>query len=628
MESLFGISMSAKGHPTITPHATQNCTDCSFGAACFSDRYFATLLKNMEIPANAENSQSLFDGKHFGGEIFLFDYLRKNGSSRLKNPPPFRGTFEGRDWIIVCKVKMGPDYKRFLMLEEHTFFKPIGESDEEYVACWIFDQIHIKKVTSLSDLRWSALHDLLIKINDQGYIDILITDGQDLVVYHDKNDHNPLYCLQSFFPHVSIDFQFDALNIRLNNPDFLNSFVLFSTEVLKEYHGHQFSLLTSQMIVVRSGLFIWDSYANLIPPVTKPEIVAGVPAIEEHEEPKNISTSNPLILNKTHELSLKMKVSPSDNASAELPVFYITTSSADKNPYIYSILHESHYKYSNVVHFSKHLFRLQPVHDVIQSLLHYKLSISAKGKFCNFYGAFGNAATIFDITEPYSELHIKSEAVVSVVDLPPQRYDLLHQRFTIPLIWMPWDRIMLQAYLSPPELSESELYELSDYAMTFVKRNNNDVIEVLNDINRTIHREFTYMSASTSLATTAFDVYEKKRGVCQDFANLFICLARLLNIPARYRVGYIYTGADYENKIQSEASHAWIEVYIPNVGWIGFDPTNGCPQTKNHIRVASGRYYQDATPTSGTIFKGGGQEHLIAHVKVLRLNEIDRSLFN
>ncbi len=81
-------------------------------------------------------------------------------------------------------------------------------------------------------------------------------------------------------------------------------------------------------------------------------------------------------------------------------------------------------------------------------------------------------------------------------------------------------------------------------------------------------------------------------------------------------MGYIYTGVNYANKIQSEASHAWAEVYLPYVGWRGFDPTNGCMVGQDHIRVACGRNYVDATPTSGTIYKGGGGEYLNVDVKM------------
>src|SRR5690606_17716177 len=98
-------------------------------------------------------------------------------------------------------------------------------------------------------------------------------------------------------------------------------------------------------------------------------------------------------------------------------------------------------------------------------------------------------------------------------------------------------------------------------------------------------------------------------------------MARLLGIPARYRVGYINTGADYENKVQSEASHAWAELYLPWFGWYGFDPTNGCLVGSDHVRVAAGRNYRDASPTSGTIYKGGGGEKLNVAVRVMVENE-------
>jgi transglutaminase-like putative cysteine protease len=185
---------------------------------------------------------------------------------------------------------------------------------------------------------------------------------------------------------------------------------------------------------------------------------------------------------------------------------------------------------------------------------------------------------------------------------------------------MPWQRQMMMAYLLPPELPETQLVELTDYAMSFVERNDHSLHHTLEDINQSIYNDYKYVQGTTSLNTTPFEVYTARKGVCQDFANLFICLARLLNIPARYRTGYIYTGANYENKLQSEASHAWAEVYLPYVGWRGYDPTNGCPVAQDHIRVACGRNYRDATPTSGTIFKGGGSEKLSVTVRIEEVN--------
>jgi transglutaminase-like putative cysteine protease len=192
-----------------------------------------------------------------------------------------------------------------------------------------------------------------------------------------------------------------------------------------------------------------------------------------------------------------------------------------------------------------------------------------------------------------------------------------HRRDQIPLVWMPWQRQMVAPYLIPPELPEPELRELSEFAMSFVERCAYDLVETLLDLNRTIYRDFTYVPGSTTVETTPFQCYTQRRGVCQDFTNVFICVARLLSVPARYRVGYIHTGASYENQIQSEASHAWAEVYLPWMGWFGFDPTNGCLAGVDHVRVACGRHFRDATPTSGTIYRGGW-ETLSVDVQVAR----------
>jgi len=172
------------------------------------------------------------------------------------------------------------------------------------------------------------------------------------------------------------------------------------------------------------------------------------------------------------------------------------------------------------------------------------------------------------------------------------------------------------AYLLPPELPETQLQELSEFAFSFVERNDQDLVGTLLDVNQTLYRDFEYVSAATTIATTPFEVFESRRGVCQDFANLMICMARLLQVPARYRMGYIFTGTDYENKVQSEASHAWVELYVPRMGWHGFDPTNGRQVGSEHVRVACGRDYRDATPTSGTIYRGGGVETLTVGVRV------------
>lgn len=304
-----------------------------------------------------------------------------------------------------------------------------------------------------------------------------------------------------------------------------------------------------------------------------------------------------------------------------LPQKFISTFSKQP-PTLYSIEHVTNYSYSRAVNHSKHLFRLLPAIDLSQSVLDFQFDVSIKGaELSNFSGVFGNNASFLSIKKPYKELVISAKSIVAVSKLD-LKMDLLHQSRTVPLIWMPWDKAMMDAYLQPPELTEPELFALSDYAMSFVSRNHNDILAVLDDINQTIYKDYKYADHITDFQTTAFDVYINKQGVCQDFANLFICLARLLNIPARYRVGYLFTGTKYENHTQGDESHAWVEVFLPYMGWIGYDPTNGVMAETDHIKVACGRYYRDATPTSGAIFNTNPdvEESLNTSVKVIKLN--------
>jgi|GEM_PF-1946 len=285
------------------------------------------------------------------------------------------------------------------------------------------------------------------------------------------------------------------------------------------------------------------------------------------------------------------------------------------------VTHTTTYRYDNPIARSSHLLRLRPETDIFQSLEEYDLDVSVSGVQHAFEDVFGNRAALLEVTEPFEELRIKSRSVVNVGGRGQADPYLTHNRPTLPLVWMPWEHQILLPYLLPPELPAYQLRELTDYARTFAIRNWNDLFWTLRDICQTLNREYAYVPGSTHLETTAYEVYQTRRGVCQDFANLFVCLARLHGVPARYRVGYLFTGGRYERVLQSDASHAWAEVYLPWLGWRGFDPTNGILTSMDHIRVARGRFYRDATPTSGIIYQGGGGETLEVDVKVVRLSD-------
>ena len=135
-----------------------------------------------------------------------------------------------------------------------------------------------------------------------------------------------------------------------------------------------------------------------------------------------------------------------------------------------------------------------------------------------------------------------------------------------------------------------------------------------------VHRDFEYVPKSTRVDSPIDDALTARKGVCQDFAHVMIAIVRRLGLPARYVSGYIAprrTG-DREGLVAS-ATHAWVDVRFPDVGWVGFDPTNNTEAEGRHIRVAIGRDYADVPPTRG-VFKGNSASVLAVSVDVTPAN--------
>lgn len=288
-----------------------------------------------------------------------------------------------------------------------------------------------------------------------------------------------------------------------------------------------------------------------------------------------------------------------------------------------AVKHITRYRYDRPIQRSKHCVHLRPIDDVHQRVQSYRLSIVPDVSIVEFEDVFGNWASRFEVSQPYKELTVAAESTITLSGIDPFAFAHMPIRPSFPLVWMPWEHMMLAPYLAPVELPETQLRELYDYAMSFVERNHQDLMETLFAINLTLYRDYAFFPGSTRLETTPYEVFTSKKGVCQDFANLFICMARLLGIPARYVCGYVYTGNtgtcnNGATQTQSDASHAWVQLYIPNAGWKGFDPTNGVLASTNHIRVAYGRHYRDVAPTAGTLYSSA-QETMTIDVQVVEL---------
>ena len=525
----------------------------------------AAILKEPAPPQASMRSQLAMAWEQVESNVFVLHIRHATwGSLSDANTQPFSRTWGRRDWLMAHAGSL--DRKP---AEVPGPFEPVGSTDTEQVFCGLLNRFAERGWRSIADVDLAVVMEWFSQLNEVGELTLCLTDGRDLLVHADRRGM-PLWLGTLTPPYEKIEFGDDDLDIDLTRRGAKSrKGMIVCTEELEPRGGDATTaiawrqLAPGQLLVIREGAVIRER-----------------------------STSGALV-------TPRERMRP-----------------ARSEPRLFDVTHRTVYKYAQAVERSTHLLRLTPVHDHLQHVRTHELTISVPTQSRDYEDVFGNRVRRLAIEAPFSEMVIEAKSVVEVLDVDPLGDDLLRVRSTIPLVWMPWQRQVLDPYLLPYELPETELAELAEYAMSFVKRNDYDLLDTLLDINHTIFREYAYKQGETTVSTSAFDVYVNRRGVCQDFTNLFICLARLLGVPARYCCGYIYTGPKNPNQRQGEASHAWVQLYLPQVGWKGFDPTNGILTQTDHVRVAVGRNYIDATPTSGTIFVGGGGETLSVEVIV------------
>ncbi|MXB23101.1 class II glutamine amidotransferase [Francisella tularensis] len=542
-----------------------------------SDHNEATILKeshveSVDVLRSLFKDNSNFISNSFIGHIYSYSLFDKTNL----NLQPFVKPYAGKEWTLVHNGDLNYGYENILKLTV-TDYEPVGKTDSEYILCWFLSQLRKKQIRDLNDDNLFIIHELLKKINEVGQANLIISNGDVTIVYQDINDFNPIY-YSRFFPPINFcNLVIGDIKVTTGlNEDNLRTYMIFSN--IRGSGNSWRRLEAGKMVVASHGRVIWNSdkkssnyggHKFQEKPVAAPVIKMGVEFLER--------------------------------------VLYI--------------VHETKYTYQNTVNLSKHIIKMKPVIDAKQKLFSHSLDISVACDKEEYVDVFGNDVMFLKTREPYTEFTVKMETKVAVSTNYYIRKKSINNRATMPIAWMPWQRQMMAPYLLSVELPQTQLEELMDYAVSFVKRNDSNVMAILDDINKTIFYEYKYVSGSTNLTTTAYDVYVTRQGVCQDFSNLFICLARLLGIPARYRSGYIFNGGNYSNTAMSDATHAWVEVYIPWIGWVGYDPTNGCEVNSDHVHIACGRHYIDATPTAGTIYRGGGSETLSIDVKVFDITE-------
>lgn len=554
-----------------------------------NDDYSSMIIKEPTQSGTNELNQVISEWDNFYSTIFM---CKAKGIARTYTThdiQPFSWSYAGKDWMFLHNGEISKDKLASMHDDKSGFLSPKGNSDSELLFCYLLGKINSYNARSLSELNPSDLLAWLREIDAFSTIDIVLTDHQSIAVYHGRNSQKNIF-YKRFLPLLDALFlQMTATDISMpDHMDQNNTMLIFNSEVIDGLEQTQMN--QGELIIARRGAIVWTSNSN--------QNFNYSTIQETQNKQRNISKNIP----KNTVLNLKSIVEDIDGNKLEYKS--------------YNIFHKTVYNYHKFVKHSTHNIRLIPIDDWLQEVTHSEVKLSVDSELVNYEDVFGNHNIYCNISQPYKSLEIACQSKVRVYGFSNDTYSGLIRKTSLPLVWMPWQRQMMSPYLLPPELPENQLRTLTDYGLSFCERNDYNLIETLKDINRSIFNDYLYKQGVTNIGTTPFETYQNRVGVCQDFTNLLICLAQLLGIPARYRMGYVFTGSNYTNKEQSDATHAWAEVYVPMIGWIGLDPTNGTVVKQDHIKVACGRSSKDATPTSGTIMKGGGKETLSIEVKV------------
>ncbi len=254
---------------------------------------------------------------------------------------------------------------------------------------------------------------------------------------------------------------------------------------------------------------------------------------------------------------------------------------------------------------------MQPRTDARQRCLSFSLDLSPRANVIMYRDFFGNAVHHFDIPGQHEVIEVGAQAVVEV--LPP-----LVARASEAGNWKEldarvaqgdyWEMLLPSQYARPTELLEKLRAALD------LKRRGNP-LELLQKLNMELYEFFEYAPNTTKVDSPIDEALESRQGVCQDFAHIMIALVRQLKIPCRYVSGYLFHEDSAKDRSPAGATHAWVEAYLGELGWVAFDPTNNLPGCERHIRVAIGRDYADVPPTRG-VHKGEAGSELSVMVSV------------
>ena len=278
---------------------------------------------------------------------------------------------------------------------------------------------------------------------------------------------------------------------------------------------------------------------------------------------------------------------------------------------LYSVRHLTRFHYATPISEAITEVRMRPRDSQFQHCNLFRLSLKPSANALFYTDSLGNVVHHFSQPGMHQELQILAESEVMVTS-PPALPAVLDMAA--------WAQIDAAAEsgehweMLQPSPYTPNTPRLAALAGELCVERRNDPLTALVALNAAIHRAFAYDATSTQVDSPIDDALLHRRGVCQDFTHVMLALVRnYLRLPARYVSGYLHHRRD--DTSADGASHAWLEVCLPTLGWIGFDPTNNILAGDRHIQVALGRDYTDVPPTRG-IYKGGSGSELSVTVRV------------
>ena len=283
---------------------------------------------------------------------------------------------------------------------------------------------------------------------------------------------------------------------------------------------------------------------------------------------------------------------------------------------LYHIRHITRFQYTAPVAEGVTEVRMHPLTTAQQHCSAYQLQVRPAARIFEYVDALGNLVHHFTQPGVHQSLAITalSEVQVQPRELPPE---------SLPVAaWQAIDAANESGefweMLEPSEFTE-RTERLDELAQELGVTRRRDPLSLLYELNGAMNQAFAYDAKSTSVDSPIDEALLHRRGVCQDLTHIMLALVRnYLHIPCRYVSGYLYHRRD--DRSADGATHAWLQVWLPGLDWVGFDPTNNLLQGERHIEVALGREYSDVPPTRG-VYKGNAGSELIVSVRIRTAQE-------